>query len=249
MRRRILTATLLALLAGVCALAVLPARWLLAVWPETGWLVVADAQGSIWSGSATLAIGRPELRRTLPQPLRWTFRFSGGPHWVASHPALGGAVRITPTWRGLRVSAQTLRLPATALSTLHAALGALQPGGELRLNWSENTLGFTAPPAGRTLLELRWNTASTALSRIRPMGSYRAVVTQGENGRADVALSTLSGPLVVQARGTWTARDGLRFQGTARADAKAPPDTQAGLTDLLNALGPRQGDHHDLRFR
>jgi len=241
--------TMLALVAATCALAVLPARWLMVVLPQSGVLALADAQGSIWSGSATLALGRPELRRSVPEPVRWTFGVSGGPHWIVTHPALGGPLRLAPTRRGVQIPGQALRLPATALSTLHAALGALQPGGELTLRWSEQTLGFGATAAGAALLDVRWNAASAALTRIQPMGSYRAQITTGEDGRVAVALSTVSGPLMLTAQGSWSAQDGLRLQGSARADDKATPDVQVGLQDFLHALGPRQGDRHTFRFR
>ncbi|UJB64409.1 type II secretion system protein N [Acidovorax sp. YS12] len=249
MKRRLLHAALLVLVAGVCALAVMPARWLVAALPASGLLVAVDAGGSIWSGNAMLAVGRPELRRALPEPLRWELRWSGGPHFAVTHPALGGEVRIAPSWRGLRASAQTLRLPASVLPTLHATLGALNPGGELVLSWPDTTLGLALEQGGSPVLDVRWNNATSSLARVRPLGAYRIELTRGEAGRIDVSLSTQSGPLMLQGQGTYAPEGGLRFDGTARAEATAPPDTRAALGDLLNAIGPRQGDIHSLKFR
>lgn len=250
MKKRLALIIVLCATCVLCALAVMPARWLIAILPSSGLLVAVDASGSIWSGNATLAIGQPPLRRALPEPLHWTLRLAGGPHLSATHPALGGELTLAPSWRGLRISAQTLRLPATILPTLHAALGALNPGGDVTLSWPDTLLsGFWARPAGSPLLDLRWNNASSSLSRVRPMGAYRIALTQGEKGQIDVALSTLVGPLALQGQGTYGADSGLRFEGTARTAPGTTPDTQAALADLLNTLGPAQGDIHPLKVR
>ena len=249
MRRHLPLIIALVLVTGLCALAVMPARWLIAALPASLPLAAVDASGSIWSGNAILAVGRPDTRRVLPDPLRWEFRWAGGPHLAATHPSLGGELRLSPSWRGLRVSAQTLRLPATALPTLHAGLASLNPGGELALSWPDSTFGWGSAAVGSELLDLRWNHASSSLTRLRPMGAYRIALSQGEADRVEVALTTLSGPLMLQGQGAFAPEGGLRFDGTARADAAATPQTQAALQELLNTLGPRQGDIHPLRVR
>ncbi|MCK2094560.1 type II secretion system protein N [Thauera aromatica] len=248
MKARLLQLTLLVLLAGLCGIAVMPARWIIAALPDTGLLMVADADGSLWSGSATLAIGRPELRRSIPEPLRWELVLAGGPHLVASHPWLAGEVELAPAWRGLRVSSQTLRMPASTLTTLHATLGSLDPAGELLLSWPEQVIGAGTPEPGSPLLDLRWNSAASALSPVRPLGAYRVLFSQGDAERIDIGLTTLISPLLLQGQGTWSADQGLRFEGRAQVDAAATPDTRIALEPLLNILGPRQGDHTRLSF-
>jgi len=251
MKRRVAHAVALLVIALACALAVLPARWLIGTLPAAWPFAIVDASGSIWSGSATLAIGQPGLRRTLPEPVTWSWRWSGGPHLVAHHAALAGELQLRPSGRGLSVSAQTLRLPASALTTLHATFGALNPDGEWVLRWPPLQISGSSVRAAQAtqapLLEVRWNNATSSLSRVRPMGSYRLLLTEADGGGIALALSTLTGPLTLQ--GVGTLHKGVVFDGTARVDANAAPETHAAFAELLNALGPRQEEHVVLRLR
>src|SRR5690606_19379929 len=113
-KARLLWTSLLMAVALVAALWVLPARWVMAWIPESSPVVITDASGSLWSAQATVALGVGGLRRSLPDPLKWQLSFAGGPKLVLSHPWLRGPLTLSPGWRGLRLSAQTLQLPASA---------------------------------------------------------------------------------------------------------------------------------------
>ncbi|SHG93219.1 type II secretion system protein N [Pollutimonas bauzanensis] len=249
MTRLALGAAGLLLLACAGALAVMPARWLMAALPAAWPLAVVDAAGTIWSGSATIALGAPGRRRTLAEPLRWRVSLAGGPRVLASHPWLGGALALAPGWRGIKVSAQTLQLPASALIALHPAMSTIGPGGELLLSWPASVIGAGGPPPGAKLVDIQWRNASAALTPLRPMGSYTLAITQGAQDRIDLALSTQQGPLQLQGKGTLTGSGGLQFDGAAQADPAANADIRAALDDLLAALGPRDGNRTLLRFR
>jgi len=240
---------LLLLVALAAALWVLPARWLIALIPDDAPVTVVDASGTLWDGSATLAVGVPALRRALPAPVSWRFSLAGGPRITARHPWLGGPLVLTPAWSGVRVSAQSLQLPASALTTMHALINTLDPGGELQVSWPQRIIGPVGPAPGTRLLDIRWRNATSGLTRVRPMGGYGMTLTQADGGKAAIALTTAQGPLVLQAQGTLSARDGFKLEGKAKVDASASADTRAALQDLLAMIGRRQGDETLIQMR
>lgn len=242
---RLAGALALAAVAAVVALSVLPARWVMAWVPETALVTVTDARGSLWSAQASLAVGTGPLRRSLPEPLHWRLAWAGGPRLVLSHAWLRGPLEIRPAWGGLRISGQTLRVPAVALTTLHAMFNTLEPGGELLLQWPDLLVGRSGLRAtpGQPLLLARWRNARSALSRVAPLGDYRLSVeaAAGPEPAYALKLRTDKGPLRLEGDGTMTPAGRLRFEGQALPDNSAPIETQAALRRLLDVLGPKAG--------
>ncbi|NGT17378.1 type II secretion system protein N [Achromobacter insolitus] len=224
--------------AAAAALAVLPARWLLAVLPDQAPVTLADASGTLWRGSAWIALGPPGARRMLPQPLQWQWRWDALALEI-SHPWLQGPLRASPGWNGLSVPAQSLRAPASVLAALGAPWNTIAPQGTLEIRWQPLRLG-AALPAG-PLAELRWRNASTALAPVAPVGTYLLRVQGGKSG-ATLALSTESGLLDVTGQGSASGRGGLKFQGQATYAGSAREAERAALDGLLSALGRRSGD-------
>lgn len=236
-------AALLIAVAFVAALWALPARWVMAWIPESSPVIVTDASGSMWSASATVALGASGLRRTLPDPLQWRLTLGGGPELQLEHPWLRGPLTLSLTWRGLRLSAQSLQLPASALTTVHSVFNTLDPGGEVLLNWPELTLGL-GPLASREnarLLTAQWRNASSALSRVKPMGRYNLELNQAGSNTLSVALDTMQGPLMMKAAGTVSRPQGAKLDGKAWVDESASGDVRAALQGFLDAMGPRSG--------
>lgn len=242
---RLAGALVLAVVAALAALSVLPARWTLAWVPETAPVMVTDAQGSLWSAQASLAIGTGPLRRSLSEPLHWRLTWANGPRLVLSHAWLLNPVEIRPAWGGLRISGQTLRVPATVLTTLHAMFNTLEPGGEFLLQWPDLVVGRDGPQTapGQPLLLARWRDARSSVSRVAPLGDYRLSVeaAAGPETAYTLELKTDAGPLRLEGSGTWTPDGLLRFEGKARPDESAPIETQAALRRLLDILGPAAG--------
>ena len=253
------------LIAGVCFA---PASWLAdAVSSATEQrLLLVDARGSIWSGSAVLVLtGGPGSRdaAALPGRLTWTARPRGlaleavlsqacclhgdvGVRWA---PALGGyTVTLTPPgdWVG--------QWPAAWLAGLGTPWNTLRLGGTARLLSPglaiESAQGRWRLAGG---LEVELMDASSRLSTLDTLGSYRLSV-RGEPlnaprdssrdggrggasaGTAQITLSTLEGSLLLSGNGSWGLA-GLRFQGEASA---VDPD-DAALGNLLNIIGRRDG--------
>ncbi|MCC2595590.1 type II secretion system protein N [Pusillimonas sp. MFBS29] len=239
----------LAALACAAALLVLPARWLMAVVPGHWPLTVVDASGTIWSGSATVALGTKEHQRTVSAPLRWETSWSRGPKLTVHHPWLGGPLALTPAWLGLGVSGQTLQLPAAALATLDARIAAVDPGGTLSIKWPASVIGRAHRPDGTTLLEAHWRDAASALTPISPLGDYALVLKQKGPDNVNVTLSTREGVLRLDGHGVLNRKQGFQFDGTAQADPSASANDQVALRDVLAALGPQRNNQTLLRFR
>lgn len=245
-----------------------PARWLAAAVADgsNGHLLLADAQGSLWTGSAVPVLTGGAGSRdaaALPGRLQWQLR----PRWSGLALTLQQscclAAPLQLVWQpGLGAQRVQLQAPTAAGAVLGqwptawlAGLGTpwntLQLRGQMQLS---SPTGFTLTSAagrwrleGQLALELRG--LSSRLSPLPSLGSYRLVLGTGpgagaapspspgtDNGPATLRLDTLAGPLRLQGEGqVGGAR--LRFRG----EASAEPGHEAGLANLLNIIGRRQG--------
>lgn len=201
------------------------------------------------TGSPTLS---GPLPTRLPSRVHWRIR----PHLDATQAAFGlqlvlqsdcctptpVQIFIAPGWHGLRISsvAHQSQWPASWLVGLGAPWNTLQPEGQLQLRaqsvqWQQ---AWSANPSQTQLtgqIELQWRDCSTRLSTLRPLGHYRVVVTGGDT--MQLQLDTMQGSLQLQGRGEWL-QGRLRFRG----EAKAQPDAEAAVSNLLNVLGQRRGN-------
>lgn len=255
MRRRVVAQVAgLLLVAGAAAFAVLPARWVMA-WVPSNWpLSIVDADGTVWQGRATIAVGVQGRMRTVPTPIEWRLVWGNRgwlprPQWYVEHPWLNGPLLLTPGLSGLGVSGQSLEMPAVVLSTLDARIAAMDPGGVLRATWPASFLGKAARAQGAELLRLDWLNMSSSLTRVRPIGQYVLTLTQGEPGAVEMALKTTEGPLFLEGSGVIQGRADVNFEVVARSAPGAGAQTQAALQDLLATLGPYQNGETRLRYR
>jgi general secretion pathway protein N len=242
-----------AALGALVALAVFaPAAWLASgVASATGQrLLLADARGTVWRGSAVLVLtGGADSRdaASLPGRLEWRVGLAGtrlaldarhacclnGELRVLVEPGIG-RVRLT-----LPPAADAVRgqWPAGWLAGLGTPWNTLQLGGWLRLA----SPGLSAEGVqGRWRLdgtaELQLDDVSSRLSTLPRLGSYRVGLAGAGDGGANITLSTIDGPLLLSGSGQWAA-GGPRFRGEARADQGA----ESVLNNLLNLIGRRQG--------
>ncbi|MGE4337318.1 MAG: type II secretion system protein N [Pigmentiphaga sp.] len=239
--RQLFLALVLVLIAILAAIAVMPARWLIAVLPASWPVAVVDASGSLWRGTALVALGPPGARTTLPAPVGWHLDWQSGPRLQLQHPWLDCQLGLRPGLTALGLSPCTLRLPAAALATLGAPLNTLKPAGQLSLRWPGLRLPYRSLPAAGEVMQLDWTQAGSALSNVRPLGHYR--VTLASTGqRLEIALATISGPLVLEGTGNLDPRGGFNFRGEARPAPDTAVSTVAGLQTLLSGIGRRSGE-------
>lgn len=239
------------LLGGVLAgVLFAPARWLaLAVASATqGRVLLPQARGTVWQGQAALVLTGGEGSQdqlALPQGLAWRLRpgWQNGPvvrlHLNAPC-CTPDAVTATlqPGWSRwqLRVDNHRSHWPAGLLVGLGTPWNTLQLQAQVQLSTTglqlatENGRLTVSGQAALDLLD-----ASTRLSTLQPMGSYRLQWQGGPDG-GTLVMSTLQGALELQGRGQWLAGR-LRFEG----HAQAAPGREEALANLLNLLGRRQG--------
>jgi general secretion pathway protein N len=240
-------------LAGLIAFA--PAAWLAtaAASASSGHLLLADARGTVWNGSAVMVLtGGPDSRdaSALPGRFEWSV---GVRSWALAlrmrHACcLNGEItwRLKPGFGRMQVVLEPApnegalgQWPAAWLSGLGTPWNTLQLGGllrltspDLQLDWAQGRMRFI----GQASLELTG--VSSRVSTLNPLGSYRLDVLGGAGGSdaATISLSTMEGALDLSGDGQWSGGR-LRFNGEARAAA----GSEAALNNLLNIIGRRQG--------
>jgi general secretion pathway protein N len=239
-------------LIGLVAFA--PAAWLArAVGSSTQQkLMLADARGTVWSGSAAVVLtGGPGSRdaAALPGRLEWTLNWQGLSWMVQARHAccLNGTVklRVRPGWghvsTQLQPSAQgwVAQWPSSWFSGLGTPWNTLKLGGSVRLS----TLGpLTLESVGGRLsmqgqAELDMLSVSSRLTTLDQLGSYK-LSAQGDarGSSSQLKLQTTDGALQLNGEGLWSP-SGLRFRG----EATAAPGDEAALSNLLNIIGRRSG--------
>ena len=237
----------------VTLLAFAPAAWLARVVASntSQRLLLADARGTIWSGSAVAVLTGGEGSRdasALPGRLTWTLRPHGlGLEIRLQHACcLNGvvALQIRP---GFGRIAYTLvppsgwvgQWPTAFLGGLGTPWNTMQLGGTVRL---------VSPGLRIESVEGRWIidgradidlvNVSSRLTTLDSLGSYRMSISGDANqpGLSVLGLTTLEGALKINGTGTLGPL-GLRFRGEARASAAE----EAALSNLLNIIGRRDG--------
>lgn len=238
-----------ALIAAVCWV---PAAWLgSAVASATQQRVLlADARGSVWTGSARLVLSSGAGSRDaieLPERLGWSVR----PTWIDGaigfrltlqqdccirpHAPLAirtGLNRVSVRLPDASPDQPWMRLPAGWLAGLGTPWNTLMPGGQLVLSaqgFSIDAQAGQVKVQGMAQMELRDFTSR--LSPVTPLGSYRLNLLGADT--AQLLLQTDRGPLRLTGHG----RLGGRFQGEATAEA----GHEAALANLLNIIGRRDG--------
>ncbi|WP_199030621.1 type II secretion system protein N [Ralstonia sp. ASV6] len=219
-------------------------------------VLLADPQGSIWHGSATLALaaGNGGADATvLPGRLSWSVDMlpllTGTLRAHVAHDrALEQPVVLTVSPGAWQAEAGAMTLPASLLEGIGAPFNTLKLDGRLRAKWTPLSgqfgRGKGQPDTVQGALTVTVEQVSSSLSRVRPLGSYQAVLSFGgaAGGPMQLALSTLAGPLSLQGQGT--LGQGAHFDGVA----SATPESEPQLIGLLSLLGPRDGSHYRLRF-
>ncbi|MGQ0711382.1 MAG: type II secretion system protein N [Rhodoferax sp.] len=242
----------LGLLASVLVLA--PAHWLAAALEQAsaGRLRLEQSSGTVWDGSARLVLGAgagSTDSAAWPSRVQWRLRpvWSGLQlHWSA--PCClqqGWQWTLRGPWSGVagwELAVQDLdaqhqaQLPSALLSGLGTPWNTLQPEGTLQLRTQGLALRWHQ---GRWSLsgqaEVQAVDLNTALSTLRPLGSYRVRLDGGETPQ--LKLHTLSGALRLSGSGSWS-QGALQFRG----EASAAPEHLDALGNLLNIIGRREGE-------
>jgi general secretion pathway protein N len=238
-------------LLGLVAFA--PASWLAAglAYASDQRLLLADARGTVWSGSAQLVLTGGAGSRdaaALPGRVHWQVRprFNGIELGLTQACCLDRELLVQLRFGLGRyqviLPAQPQALgqwPAGWLAGLGTPFNTMQLGGALRFTSNGMTLE-SVQGRWRVIggVDLDLLGVSSRLSTLDTLGSYRFSVRGGaaSGDTATLSLDTLEGALKLTGSGQW-AGPRVRFRG----EASAAEGQEAALNNLLNIIGRRQG--------
>ena len=227
-----------------------PAAWLASALNvgSQGRVVLNEPSGTVWNGSGQLVLSGGAGSRdatTLPGRIHWRLK----PTLDLKLRALIDAdcctaqsinVLVSPHPTGLStvLQASESAWPAALLTGLGAPFNTIDLQATLKLNTQTLTLKWLNKELkieGAANLDVL--DASTRLSTLRPVGSYR-LSFQGNQatGVPSLNLETLSGSLLLSGSGQF-AGSRWRFNG----EASAAPGFEAVLSNFLDILGRRVG--------
>ena len=214
-------------------------------------LLLSDARGTVWSGSAVVVLTGGEGSRdasSLPGRLAWALRAKGLGLELRMEQAccINGSValRVQPgfgrtTYSLVPPPGWVAQWPTALLGGLGTPWNTMQLGGSLRLASSGLTVESVQ---GRWVVDGKADVdlvdVSSRLSTLDSLGSYRMSLSgdAANPGISLLSLMTQDGALRLSGTGTWGPA-GVRFRGEARAGS----GEEAALSNLLNIIGRREG--------
>ena len=245
---------LIGVLAGLVVGA--PAAWLAQAVAAAshGRLQLQAASGTVCQGRARMVItggADSAAAVALPGWLTWQIEAHGGGLTLRLHAdcCIDGELpfEVTPALRSVQIQAPDAvsHWPAGLLAGLGAPWNTIGAQGALQLNTEHLSAAWS---------EGRWTWVGTAqldalgmssqLSTLRPLGSYRLRLAADPGAVApQLRLETLEGSLQLSGTGQWSGSQ-WRFQGEARAE----PQAEVALGNLLNILGRREGMRSVISF-
>lgn len=201
-----------------------------------GRVMLANANGTFWQGSATPAIRRKDGNLLALEKLHWD---------ISVLPFFTGKISARLRWEGveqeppmvvvfsygqLEARNAAIPLPAAVLGELSPLLQPAQLSGNILIK-SEQLAYSSTGINGKVVAD--WMNAGSVLSAVSPLGSYQLSIA-GNGKQLDVSLVTVSGALSLEGNGSYALETGLKFQATARASA----ERRDGLNELLSNFGP-----------
>jgi general secretion pathway protein N len=202
-----------------------------------GRLRLAQAQGTLWSGSGQLEI-RDSSGRGVGKALSWTLQPRALLHGRLDidldidHAAKHIPLRIA--MHRVEASDIDLSLPASALGVAVPGIAPLGPSGELAIHVAKFSL-----VGGDAFVDgvVTWRDAGSALTSIAPLGSYELRLG-GEPGAVNATLRTISGPLHLDGNGSMRGNGPAMFSAIARVD----PPQRSQLAPLLRLIAVERGN-------
>jgi general secretion pathway protein N len=199
-------------------------------------VALANTDGTIWNGSAIIALRKREGGFITLQPLHWDIAWS---------QLLSGGLKVQLHWEGTADATVTdavfstgqvelhhllLSIPVEALNEISPLLKPARFHGQFQVQGER--LVFSARGM-EGMATVDWQQAGSALSQVDPLGNYR-ITLNGQAGTINIGLATSSGVLLLEGQGSWSAGRGLTFHGKAEASNGHYDE----LAALLRNIGP-----------
>ena len=203
-----------------------------------GRLRLAEARGTLWSGSGQLEL-RDRMRRSgVAKSLSWrilpAYFLRGQFRCEVGLDLAAKPFPVTISLSGIEVADADFDLPAATLGIAVPKLAPLGLTGDVQLRVARLVFARRAIQGSATLL---WRGAGSAYTRVSPLGDYE-LRFEAAGSAVRAALRTLQGPLQLDGQGSWAGGGNPAFAGTARI---APEHLQQ-LGPLMRMIAVERGE-------
>jgi general secretion pathway protein N len=210
-----------------------------------GRLRLAEARGTLWSGSGQIEIRDTGGRAGVAQNLSWRLLPASLLRGrLVCEVGLDRADRsfpLTLSFTRIELANADVRLPAAVLGLGVPKLAPLGLTGEVLIHVARLSLARDAVEGNVTL---QWRAAGSTLTPVSPLGDYELRL-DGEGRTIHAYLRTVAGPLRLDGKGSWTRNHNPAFL----AMASVPAQHQRQLAPLLRLIAvERRTGHFELQL-
>ena len=203
-----------------------------------GRLRLAQAHGTLWSGSGQLQVVNPTMTGSVGKDLSWTLQpralWRGRLDFEVAIDHATSRFPLHMSMRGVEVGKVDFSLPASALGVAEPRIAPLGPRGDLVVHIAKFAVVGDDVAVDAVMT---WKDASSTLTSVAPLGTYELRVT-GSGGLVNAVLRTTSGPLQLDGKGSARGNGPLVFAATAKVDAQH----RAQLSPLLRLIAIDRGN-------
>lgn len=203
-----------------------------------GRLRLAEARGTLWSGSGQFEMRDRMQRSGVARSIDWrilpVYVLLGQLRCEVGLDLAPKRFPVTISTAGLEVADADLNLPAAALGLAVPKLAPLGLTGDVLVHIARLVFRGNAVRGAATL---QWRGAGSAYTPISPLGDYE-LRFDGEGATVRASLRTLQGPLQLEGQGSWASGRNPTFLGTARV----PPEHLQQLGPLMRMIAFDRGE-------
>jgi general secretion pathway protein N len=149
---------------------------------------------------------------------------------MVHYPNAERPIEFTLKPNALSLSGNQIELPPELMEVLGGPWRSLHLRGKLIIRWTE----LTWDSVTRGLVEVEFVNATSQISPVKPLGSYRLAFQL--NQEVSIELSTIEGVLQLAGKGN-IEKSRLTFQG----NAMVRPESLDSLIGLLSIIGKKDG--------
>jgi general secretion pathway protein N len=203
-----------------------------------GRLRLAEAHGTLWSGSGQIEVRDSAGRIGVAKDLAWRFLpeslLRGRLVCEVGLDQSANRFPVTVSLSRIEVANADVSLPATVLGLGLPKLAPLGLTGDVLLHVASLTIERKEMQGNATLL---WRDAGSVLTPISPLGDYELRL-DGEGATVHAYLRTIQGPLRLEGKGSWANGNNPVFLATAQVAA----EHQQQLAPLLRLIAVERGE-------
>jgi general secretion pathway protein N len=202
-----------------------------------GKLRLAEAQGSLWSGTGQIEIRDASGRTGVARELVWrVMPLSLLRGHLVCEVALGYDAKrfpVTISWSRIELQNADLTVPVSVLGLGVPKLAPLGLTGDVLIHVGTLALARETMDGNATL---QWRAAGSSLTPVSPLGDYELRL-DGDGRMIHAYLRTIEGPLRLDGKGSWRRGDNPAFQATATV----PSEHVKQLAPLLRLIAVERG--------